>query len=182
MSHGWQKKGNVLVVLDEWRVKPEVERNVLVSFRQTLNRDLRAWITESTWSSSAAGACEVTYGARFKHDLYVTFNHRPVLQADDCRVVAHIRKYLKAHWIGQYVCGFEAAVAWRACSWRDLPSSFPVWRKHTGTLAASSELFSPWGRCHLLYPHLGNKKTHERNMLKNSTSVRFSLSSLAQLN
>lgn len=37
----------------------------------------------------------MTYSARLKHDLYVSFHHRPVLQADDCSVVAHIRKHLK---------------------------------------------------------------------------------------
>lgn len=36
-----------------------------------------------------------TYSTRLKHDLYISFDHRPVLQADDCRVAAHIRKYLE---------------------------------------------------------------------------------------
>lgn len=170
MSHRWRKKGNVLVVLYEWRVKPEVERNVLVSFRQALNRKHRPWIIGLTWSWSATGVCDNTYSAGFKHDLYVAFNHRPVLQADDCSVVAHVRKHLKRPELGQHACRFEAAVAWRACMWRGLPSSFPVSRKHTGTPAASSEWFSPWGRCHRLYPPLSKKKKkHERNIHKKST-------------
>lgn len=31
-----------------------------------------------------------THSTRFKHDLHVPFNHRRVLQADDCCVVAHV--------------------------------------------------------------------------------------------
>lgn len=39
-----KQTGNILVVLYEWGVKPEVERNILVSFRQALNRDIRSWV------------------------------------------------------------------------------------------------------------------------------------------
>lgn len=53
----------------------------------------------------------MTYSARFKHDLYVSFHHRPVLQADDGSVIAHVRKHLKPPALGQCACRFEAAVA-----------------------------------------------------------------------
>lgn len=91
-----KKKGNILVVLYERSVEPEVERNVLVSFRQALNRETSDHeSSRNLRRSSAADTCEVTYGTWFKHDLYVSFHHRPVLQADDCSVIAHIRKHLK---------------------------------------------------------------------------------------
>lgn len=45
-----------------------------------------------TWFKSVNAS---THSTRFKHDLHISINHRPILQADDSCITAHIRKYLK---------------------------------------------------------------------------------------
>lgn len=184
-----KQEGNILVVFYEWGVKPEVERNVLISFRQALNRDIRSWIitqleelvcNRSVWSY-----------------LLRSIQTWPLrLLPPQARSAGWWLQHYCPHQetpknhprLGQCACGFEAAVAWSMGSWRDLPSSFPVCCKRTETPAVYSELFSPWGRCRRLYPHLSKKNIRKTCMISPHlqqslpTIVTFSLSALAQLN
>lgn len=57
------------------------------------------------------------------------------------------------HLFNQRIC-----VTWYVHVWHSLCSS-PVWHTHTGTPALSSQLPSPWDRCHYLYPHLGARQS-----------------------
>lgn len=152
------QKGDILVVLNEWGVEPEVERNVLISFRQALNRDTRSWIitqleepicTSSMWSYLPRSI--QTWPLRLLPPQARSAGWW--LQ----RYCPHQETPKNHPGLGQCARGFEAAATWSKCSWRDLPSSFPVWRKRTGTPAVSSELFSPWGHCRHLCPHLSKK-------------------------
>lgn len=161
-----KQEGNILVVLYEWGVKPEVERNVLISFRQALNRDIRSWIITQLE--------ELVCNGSVWSDLQRSTQTWPLRllppQARSAgwwlqRCCPHQETPKNRPRFGQCACGFEAAVARSACSWRDLPSSFPVWRKRTETPAVSSELFSPWGRCRRLYPHLSKKSTRKTCMM-----------------
>lgn len=103
-----------------------------------------------------------THCTRFKHDLHISFNHRSILQADDCCVITHIRKYLtkRINWVKRLK--LFNPVVWICECVTDLPCSSPAWHTHTQTPALFSQLSWPWNRYHYLYQHLSRSRGRKK--------------------